>query len=173
MKTGLADRLLDALPQTQCQRCGYSDCRDYARAIAEDGVAINRCPPGGSEGIARLGALTHQPPLPLDSSCGSEAPLSIAQIVGEECIGCALCIPVCPTDAIIGAKSCLHVVHEVYCTGCALCLPACPVDCIRMEAVSGTRTGWDAWSGEQAATARERYDFHSARRSLHVRRGAI
>jgi len=31
---GLADRLHDALPQTQCQRCGYPDCASYAQAIA-------------------------------------------------------------------------------------------------------------------------------------------
>mgnify|MGYP003335808863 CR=1 FL=1 len=31
---GVAARLLDALPQTQCQRCGYPDCASYAQAIA-------------------------------------------------------------------------------------------------------------------------------------------
>ncbi len=30
----LADRLDDALPQTQCRRCGYDGCRPYAEAIA-------------------------------------------------------------------------------------------------------------------------------------------
>jgi electron transport complex protein RnfB len=46
---------LDALlPQTQCTRCGYPDCRAYAQAIAAGEAAINRCPPGGAEGIVRL-----------------------------------------------------------------------------------------------------------------------
>ena len=34
----LARRIDDALPQTQCQRCGYPDCAQYAQAIA-DGAA--------------------------------------------------------------------------------------------------------------------------------------
>ena len=47
----------DALPQTQCTRCGYPDCRGYAAGHCAEGDAdINRCPPGGAEGIARLAA---------------------------------------------------------------------------------------------------------------------
>jgi electron transport complex protein RnfB len=62
----LADRIDAALPQTQCTRCGEPDCRRYAEAIAEGRAPINRCPPGGAEGIQRLAALTQQPVLPLD-----------------------------------------------------------------------------------------------------------
>ena len=32
----LAERILAALPQTQCTRCGYPDCARYASAIALD-----------------------------------------------------------------------------------------------------------------------------------------
>ena len=46
----LVELLNDALPQTQCTRCGYADCRAYAQAIADGQAAINRCPPGGAEG---------------------------------------------------------------------------------------------------------------------------
>ena len=35
----LADRLEDLLPQTQCTKCGYPDCRGYAEALAR-GVAV-------------------------------------------------------------------------------------------------------------------------------------
>eukprot|EP01038_Epipyxis_sp_PR26KG_P000492 gene492-biopygen345 len=47
----------DALPQTQCTRCGYPDCASYAQAIAQGEAAINQCPPGGAEGVARLAAI--------------------------------------------------------------------------------------------------------------------
>ena len=57
MTTGLAQRLLDALPQTQCTRCGYPDCAGYAQAIADGAAAINQCPPGGVEGVHRLAAI--------------------------------------------------------------------------------------------------------------------
>ena len=38
------DQIDAALPQTQCTRCGYPDCRGYAEAIASGAAAINRCP---------------------------------------------------------------------------------------------------------------------------------
>ena len=37
-----AARILAALPQTQCQRCGYPDCAAYAQAIADGQAAINQ-----------------------------------------------------------------------------------------------------------------------------------
>jgi electron transport complex protein RnfB len=163
----LAAQILDALPQTQCQRCGYPDCAAYAQAIAHEGAAINRCPPGGAEGVARLAALTQQPVLPLDPSCGSEGPMTVAVIDEDWCIGCTLCLKACPTDAILGGNKHMHTVIAAYCTGCELCIPVCPVDCIRMDPVdppsAPPRTGWAAWTPEQAATARKRYAFHQMR----------
>jgi electron transport complex protein RnfB len=58
----------------------------------------------------------------------------------------------------------LHTVFESQCTGCELCVPACPVDCIALENVSGARSGWGAWSQQQADSARERYEFVRMRR---------
>ena len=158
-----AAQILDALPQTQCTRCGYPDCAGYAQAIATGEAAINQCPPGGAEGVARLAALTGQPMLPLNPEFGTEGPLTVAVIDEDWCIGCTLCIKACPTDAILGSNKRMHTVIEPYCTGCELCIPVCPVDCIRLEAVSGERTGWAAWSPAQADTARKRYEFHSYR----------
>jgi electron transport complex protein RnfB len=157
------EAVLALLPQTQCRRCGYDDCRDYARAIVDEGAAVNRCPPGGGEGIDRLARLTGKPALPLDDSCGSEAPRGVASIDEAWCIGCALCLKACPVDAIVGAAKRMHVVIDELCTGCELCVPVCPVDCIAMIGASGERTGWDAWDPARAAQARERYARHSAR----------
>ncbi|MBX9870475.1 MAG: electron transport complex subunit RsxB [Burkholderiaceae bacterium] len=158
-----AAQILDALPQTQCTRCGYPDCAAYAQAIADGQAAINQCPPGGAEGVQRLAALTGQPIQALNPAFGAEGPMTVAVIDEDWCIGCTLCLKVCPTDAILGANKRMHTVIEVYCTGCELCIPVCPVDCIRMESVSGERTGWAAWSPQQADTARRRYDFHVLR----------
>jgi electron transport complex protein RnfB len=130
------EAVLDLLPQTQCRRCGYDDCRGYAQAIAGDGAAINRCPPGGAEGIERLARLTQQPVLALDAGCGSEAPRALALVDEAWCIGCALCLKACPVDAIVGAAKRMHTVIASWCTGCELCIPPCPVDCIVMEPIA-------------------------------------
>ncbi|MGB3072607.1 MAG: electron transport complex subunit RsxB [Ottowia sp.] len=160
----LAERLLDALPQTQCTRCGYPDCASYAQAIATDHAPINQCPPGGAEGIRRLAALTGLAEEPLNPDNGIEGPRSVAWIDEAWCIGCTLCIKACPVDCIVGGNKRMHTVIESQCTGCELCVPACPVDCIALENVTGSRTGWDAWSAHDAEAARGRYDFTKTRR---------
>lgn len=158
----LAARVEDALPQTQCTRCGYPDCRGYAEAIALDGADINRCPPGGREGVERLAALTGRPPVALDPACGVEGPRRLAVIDEQWCIGCTLCIGACPVDCIVGAAKRMHTVIDPLCTGCELCVPVCPVDCIAMDATTPA-TGWQAWSPNLAAQARQRYQRHQQR----------
>lgn len=59
-------------------------------------------------------------------------PLRVALINEPACIGCALCLKVCPTDAILGAAKQLHAVIADDCTGCRRCVPVCPTDCITM-----------------------------------------
>jgi len=159
----LARRIDAALPQTQCQRCSYPDCAAYAQAIAAGEAGINQCPPGGQEGIERLAAITGQPVVPLDTHFGIEGPVTVAVIDEDWCIGCTLCIKACPTDAIVGLNKRMHTVIEPYCTGCELCIPVCPVDCISLDIVSGERTGWQAWSLEQAEMGRSRYEQRKAR----------
>ncbi len=164
----LIDRIDALLPQTQCTRCGYAGCRPYAEAIAHDQAAINRCPPGGSPGIAALAALLGRAPLPLDPACGREEPARVARIEAQACIGCARCLPACPVDAVVGARQFLHTVLERECNGCELCLPACPVDCIRMVARS------PAAPAPSAAQNRARVDQRRAREArLRQERAAL
>ena len=168
----LFDRINSALPQTQCTRCGYTDCAAYAHAIASNEVDINQCPPGGTEGIRRLSDITGLPVQPLNPLNGLEGPRAFAVIDEAWCIGCTLCIKACPVDAIVGSNKMMHTVIEAACTGCELCLPACPVDCISLENVTGARTGWNAWSELEANTARKRYEFHSYKSNQDKRKDA-
>ena len=167
----LADRLEDILPQTQCTKCSYPDCRAYAQAMATGEALPNRCPPGGVEGIVRLSAIL-TPLFPqdafelhpsIDPECGIERPRPVAFIDPKTCIGCTLCIQACPVDAIVGASKQMHVVLSDWCTGCDLCIPPCPVDCITMQDVTDQKTGWDAWSSELADAARARYANRNVR----------
>ncbi|ASU41453.1 electron transport complex subunit RsxB [Herbaspirillum sp. meg3] len=159
----LADQIENLLPQTQCSKCGYPACRPYAEAIAEGSASYNQCPPGGAEGIARLAQLLERPLLPLNPANGIERSRTRAFIDEAVCIGCTLCIQACPVDAIVGAAKQLHTVLTDACTGCDLCVAPCPVDCIAMIEVTPGKTGWDAWSQEQADKARAQHDFRSFR----------
>ena len=163
----LTDRIDATLPQTQCTRCGYADCRAYAEAVATGLAEINQCPPGGAEGVARLAAVTGRPSVPLDPAHGVEGPRRIAVVDEAWCIGCTLCIDACPVDAIVGAPKRMHGVWADGCTGCELCLPPCPMDCIHMQPLSNpalaAQTGWSAWSDAQAQRARLRYAGHRSR----------
>lgn len=170
--SSLANRIHDALPQTQCTRCGYPDCKAYAQAIAVDQAPINQCPPGGTEGVAILARLTGRPNLPLNPDHGAEGPMTVAVIDEAWCIGCTLCIKACPTDAILGSNKVMHTVIESACTGCDLCLPVCPVDCIEMVPISGDKTGWAAWSDALATQARQRYESRQIRLGLEEREHA-
>ena len=126
----LADRIDALLPQTQCEQCGFHGCRPYAEAMAAGEAEINRCPPGGTAGIAALADLLQRAARPLDPECGVEKPRVLAKIIEADCIGCTKCIQVCPVDAIVGSGKLMHTVIADQCTGCELCIPACPVDCI-------------------------------------------
>ena len=167
----LANRLEDILPQTQCTKCSYPDCRGYAEAMATGEALPNRCPPGGVEGIKRLSQML-APIFPkdafdlhprIDPECGLERPRPVAFIDPKTCIGCTLCIQACPVDAIVGASKQMHVILSDWCTGCDLCIPPCPVDCITMIDITGDKTGWDAWSPELAQLARTRYEARDVR----------
>jgi electron transport complex protein RnfB len=125
----IVEQINEVLPQTQCGQCGYPGCRPYAEAIA-NGEAINRCPPGGEEGIKALAELLNMEVVPLDESCSEKETETVVVIREDECIGCTKCIQACPVDAIVGAAKQMHTVLLDECTGCDLCIPPCPVDCI-------------------------------------------
>ncbi len=126
----LIDAIEAKLPQTQCGQCEYPGCRAYASAVA-GGEQIDLCPPGGEATTHALSELLNRP-ISRGASFEDPGVSQVAKIREPECVGCALCRPACPVDAILGAQGYLHGVLEELCTGCELCVHACPVDCIDM-----------------------------------------
>lgn len=149
-----AEQIDALLPQTQCTRCGYPDCRAYADALARGESDINRCPPGGDETLQQLADLLERPLMPLAPELGRFVPSTVAFVDEPLCIGCTKCIQACPVDAIVGTGKRLHTVIEALCTGCELCLPPCPVDCIRLIPARGVTLGLGGWSFPSGGEAR-------------------
>lgn len=129
----LAEKIDAILPQTQCGQCGYPGCKPYAEAIAKGEADINRCPPGGQEGIDKLAELLGVEPKPLNAENGEETAPQVAFIIEDWCIGCTKCIKACPVDAILGSNQKMHTIISDECTGCRLCVDPCPVNCIIMK----------------------------------------
>jgi electron transport complex protein RnfB len=136
----LANNINAILPQTQCGQCGHPGCLPYATALAAGEDTINKCPPGGEEGIQKLADLLGIEFIPFNEGFAEPKPKSVAFILEDTCIGCTLCIQACPVDAIVGASKLMHTVVEKECTGCELCVAPCPVDCIVMEVLAPTPT---------------------------------
>jgi len=154
MRSDLARRIDQLLPQTQCTRCGFDDCRAYAEALAEGRADIDQCPPGGDAGARALARLLGRPAKPVNPENGIERPLRLAFIREPECIGCTKCIQACPVDAIVGASKRMHTVIASWCTGCELCIPPCPVDCIALVSAPAL---------PEADLSRERHEARAAR----------
>ena len=162
MSEALATRIDALLPQTQCTRCGFPTCRAYAQAIASGDADIDRCPPGGDDGVAALASLLGRASKALDPEYGIESAPIVALIDESICIGCTKCIQACPVDAIVGASKRMHTIIADECTGCELCLPPCPVDCIELRVIA-PRPLARADVIRRAAHARMRYEAREAR----------
>lgn len=125
-------RVEQVLPRIQCGQCGYPGCRPYAEALVRDAAPVNLCPPGGNETVRQLAELLGTDARPIPSELGQASLDQVARIDESMCIGCNLCKPACPVDAILGIPHMMHTVVADHCTGCERCLPPCPVDCIDM-----------------------------------------
>jgi electron transport complex protein RnfB len=160
----LIDRVDALLPQTQCRSCTFDGCRPYATAMVRGEADINQCPPGGHATAANLAALLGRPVKPVDAKFGDPlAPVLVAYIHEELCIGCARCLSPCPVDAIVGAARYTHTVISADCTGCRLCIAPCPVDCIEMRSPESPRQHSEVATRESRDLARQRYLAHTRR----------
>ncbi len=72
--------------------------------------------------------------LDLLSSPTLEREPTVAQVIGELCSGCGICIPLCPYDALslnVGTK--VAEVSEALCEGCGTCIASCPSSALSLH----------------------------------------
>ena len=151
IKSNLINKISEALPQLQCKKCGYKDCISYAYAVVKEKEALNKCEPGQQKTEQQLKEILQ----------GSEKlnlneikNYKIASIHESECIGCTICIKVCPIDAIVGAKKQKHFVIDSQCNGC---ISQCPVDCMTM--INNPMGSSWSWPSKKANKSKD--DYHN------------
>ena len=143
----LVNQIIEVLPQLQCKKCEYPDCKSYAQSIINKKEKTDKCEPGGPQTQNHIKALllnhNYQP--------NEQTKMhEIADIVREECIGCTICIKVCPVDAIVGARHMIHKVLEDQCNGCELCIDECPVNCMSMIKADQKNCVWPSKQSEDS-----------------------
>jgi len=67
-----------------------------------------------------------------DKKCPAGACTKMAQyfILEDKCIGCTMCVKVCPVDCISGEKKALHVIDQEKCIKCGACVDKCKPNAI-------------------------------------------
>ncbi len=101
-----------------------------------DGVFIAGCASGPKEiqvSIAQGGAAAAKALRLLSRGELALDPVT-AMVDTDKCIGCKLCVDICPSKAISVERTAM--VDEASCKGCGTCAAACPVDAIDMRLFS-------------------------------------
>lgn len=147
----LVNQIIEVLPQLQCKKCEYPDCKSYAQSIINKKEKTDKCEPGGTQTQNHIKALLHNQNYRPNEQTKVHG---IADIVREECIGCTICIKVCPVDAIVGARHMIHKVLEDQCNGCELCIDECPVNCMSM--IKADQKNW-VWPSKQSEDSKNNY----------------
>jgi electron transport complex protein RnfB len=135
----LIDQIEQLMPGSQCGQCGYPGCRPAAEALVSGDALVTLCPPGGRALAEQLATLLS---VEIDLSTVKETGPMVARIDESNCIGCARCYKVCPTDALVGAPKQIHAVVADACIACAKCVDVCPTECLGMHPVNVTLRNW-------------------------------
>ena len=144
------EQITGCLAGANCGGCGYAGCADYAKAIVMDGVACDKCAPGGAKSAAAIGKI-------MGAEVSAVAKKAVVQCQGSKdnckpsydykgiqscaaaaalyggpkdcsfaCAGFGDCVKACKFDAIhINSRGVAEVDREK-CVCCMQCAAVCP-----------------------------------------------
>ncbi|MBN1906429.1 MAG: RnfABCDGE type electron transport complex subunit B [Deltaproteobacteria bacterium] len=143
------ESVLEALPGANCGGCGYIGCSDYAAAIVNNNVPVNKCSVGGESCALKVAGIMGVDPGQMIKSyaivhCGSglserllrtvyhgeKTCIGANQVAGIQgctygCLGFGDCVQACKYGAIHVIDG-LATVDYKKCTGCGACARVCP-----------------------------------------------
>ena len=97
----------------------------FSRAFTNPYLAVHM-PPSLTEALSDSAPTPPNPPLPVERRFRG-----LINLDRNKCIGCRLCIKVCPANAITYlAESKKVMIHNDRCCFCAQCTEICPVKCL-------------------------------------------
>ena len=147
----LIDRILEALPGSNCGACGFPGCGNYAAAIAAGNAAADKCTVGGPDAAEKIAAIAgisagnaiHTITIlacqgsrihaglkgsytGLQTCRGAKISSGGTKLCSWGCTGFGDCVKVCKFGALNMGKSGLPIVSYAKCTGCQMCVRECP-----------------------------------------------
>ena len=153
----LVEKIIDALPGTNCGACGFAGCNQLAEKMAQKLAGVDACPAGGQEvadivasalGIESV-VTVRQFAVVLcrggdeearrTATYRGESTCTAATLTGSEkvcqygCLGLGECVDACNFGAMAMSDNGLPVVFYDKCVGCGACARACPKDIIEMH----------------------------------------
>ncbi len=153
------EKVMEALPQTDCGACGYPGCRPQAEKMVSGDDPPNACITGGQEVAdnvaAALGVEAHEAvrvvAVMLCNGGEAEAVMTglyrgeqtcaASDLTGGEkacvysCLGYGDCVESCNYDSMVMNDNGIPVVFYDACVGCVACVKACPRDLLEMHPV--------------------------------------
>lgn len=141
------EKINEVLAGANCGACGFAGCGDYARAIVEDGVPVNKCTPGGAACAAAVAAVmgveagesrSMKAVVACSGNCdkrfayqGLSSCVAAKSLYGGDgacahgCLGYGDCVAACPFGAV-SVEQGIAWVDRDKCVGCGVCVGVCP-----------------------------------------------
>ncbi len=153
----LVEKVLEALPQTNCGACSYPGCHALAVKIAKGEAPVNACPAGGQEVADILadimgidGVETTRVLAVVLCRGGTAEAERTAEYRGDmtctaadltngektctfSCLGYGDCVKACNFESMEMNSNGLPVIFYDKCVGCGACAKVCPRDIIEMH----------------------------------------
>jgi len=151
------DRILSALPGSNCGACGRAGCAALAESIAKGDASLTSCSAGGEEVYFKIAGIlgtekvsTQKKMARMKCGGGKNAKDKFlyegvqtcvaASLIADGqklckfgCLGFGDCVTICPFDAIHMGKVGIPVIDPTKCTACGKCVTACPRGIISLE----------------------------------------